>query len=320
MKKFDILTTANEAMNDIKIKGEQCAPTALVVAGVVGFVAAGVLACRATLKAPKTVEKQKIRLEALKEKKEVDILDDKQYRKELSKEYFHCTMEWVKLYAPSVIIAGLSAGMIFESNGMMKKRNASLAAAYATLDGAFKKYRKNVVDKYGKEEDQRLMTGAKEETIEVEETDPETGKVKKKKVKANVLDPNDIENWQSYARIMGDFPQDSIHHCKAFCTADPDMSFNTTQAELAQNYMNDRLVANGAVTLNELYEELGFKRTKAGYKVGWVYNSEKGDSYIDLRINPNYYYRDNDGYMHRGVLIDPNVQGYILDDAPYEEI
>lgn len=318
--KLNIGKTLDELSKNVKHGATENAPIIFVVAGVTGLVAAGILASVKSAKAPKLAEEQQIRIEEIKAKKEDEVIDEKEYKKEISKAYGKCAWEWFKMYAPSVVLAGLSAGMIFESNSIMKKRNASLAAAYTTLQSAFDAYRKRVVEKYGKDEDQRLMTGAHEETIVKEVIDEETGKKKKVKEQINVLDPNDIENWQSYARIMGDMPKDSIHYCAGYCAADPDMSFNETQCIMAQNYMNDRLIANGWVTLNELYEELGFKKTKAGQNVGWVYNTENGDCYIDLRINNNFWYKDCDGNLCRGLLIDPNVQGYILDKVPCEEI
>lgn len=321
--KFDLAKTFTDISADVKNATEKHAPEALVIAGVVGLIGAGVLACRATLKAPKLVEKSQIRLETVKAKKEDELIDEKQYKKELLKAYAGVTLDWVKLYAPSVIIAGLSAGMIFESNDILKKRNASLAAAYTTLDGAFKTYRKNVVDKYGKEEDLRMLTGAKEETITEEEIDPETGKVKKVKKKVNVIDPNDIENWNGYARIFGKFPIGSVHYNRTFCESDKTNFYNISHLEAVQQYLNDVLHINKIVTLNDVYDELRFDRTKAGQMVGWVLG-EKGDGYIDLRINENFAYREvdpetGDVNIVRGILIDPNCS-YIFDSETLKEI
>ena len=320
MAKNSLSTIAGETFNELKLSAEKNAPTILIVSGVAGMVAAGVLACFATKKLSSKMDIHQEKIEEIKEKKEDELITEKEYKKEITKEYAKMAWSVTKLYGPSVILAGLSAGIIFESNDIMRKRNASLAAAYTTIDSAFKAYRKRVVDKYGEEEDIRMMTGAKEETIEEEVVDPETGKKKKVKKKVNVIDPNDVENWNSYARIMGKFPQESIHYCTGFCPADPDMSFNETQISMANNYLTDRLVTNGYLTLNEVYEELGFKRTKAGQQVGWIYNSKKGDNYIDFRLNTNFWYKDCDGKLARGILIDPNVQGYILDEIPADEI
>ncbi len=49
--------------------------------------------------------------------------------------------------------------------------------------------------------------------------------------------------------------------------------------------MNDLLRAKKIVYLNDAYGELGFKPSKAGAIVGWVYDKDgmEGDNYIRIR-------------------------------------
>ena len=84
-----------------------------------------------------------------------------------------------------------------------------------------------------------------------------------------------------------------------------------------QNFMNDKLRANGHVFLNEVYKELGFEDTKAGQVVGWIYDPENpnGDNYIDFGIYDPKDEKARDfvnGY-ERVILLDFNVDGPILD-------
>ncbi len=77
-----------------------------------------------------------------------------------------------------------------------------------------------------------------------------------------------------------------------------------------QNWFNERLYATGAVFLNEVYEELGFPKTKAGQAVGWL---TKGKGGIDGRISFGnsldlLAYHDGDP-----ILLDFNVDGVIWD-------
>lgn len=305
-----ITDTIAELASKTARNAQEHSPEILVVSGVVGLLAAGILACKATTKAPEKIEKAKEKIEEVKESHEVELIDDQEYKKEITKSYMKLAAECIKLYAGPVIIATLSAAAIFESNSILKKRNASLAAAYASLDGAFKFYRKNVKEKYGEEEDQRMLTGAKEETI-TEEVVDENGKKKKQKKNVNVVDPYGLGN--SYAMIFGDFPYDHPMHSDTYCASDIGDNYNLSHLMAVQNYLNDKLRADGMLTLNDLRDELGFRRTKQGQMVGWVRDSAKGDGYIDLRINDNFYYRNDEGELVKGILIDPNVEGYILD-------
>ena len=78
-----------------------------------------------------------------------------------------------------------------------------------------------------------------------------------------------------------------------------------------ERHANDMLKAYGYLTLNRVYELLGFDGTKAGMVVGWIYDpkSPAGDNFVEFDIredtstdesNPRY-------------LIDFNVDGVIYD-------
>ena len=49
----------------------------------------------------------------------------------------------VKLYAPAVIVSGLSIACMIQSHNILKKRNVALAAAFATVTQSFSRYRKS---------------------------------------------------------------------------------------------------------------------------------------------------------------------------------
>lgn len=84
-----------------------------------------------------------------------------------------------------------------------------------------------------------------------------------------------------------------------------------------QIYCNDLLKMKGHLFLNEVYDILGFPRTKAGAVVGWVYNEENpiGDNFVDFGLFDTNDERNSDfinGYRNTAIL-DFNVDGYILD-------
>ena len=80
------------------------------------------------------------------------------------------------------------------------------------------------------------------------------------------------------------------------------LMFLKGQQELA----NLKLRTQRYLLLNEVYEMLGMKPTKAGAVVGWLYDEKNptGDNYVDFGIQD---------IVDQQILLDFNVDGYILD-------
>ena len=90
--------------------------------------------------------------------------------------------------------------------------------------------------------------------------------------------------------------------------------YNMALLKTKQQYCNDLLRIKGQLFLNDVYDTLGFPRTKAGQMVGWVYDEKNpiGDNFVDFDI---YNERNADfinGYTSSCIL-DFNVDGNILD-------
>lgn len=124
----------------------------------------------------------------------------------------------------------------------------------------------------------------------------------------NIPEKKDLENSPSeYARYFDE--------TSALWTKSPEFNLNLLKSQ--QNYMNDKLRAKGYLFLNEAYEMLGMPKTKVGQVVGWIYDEQNpiGDNYVDLGL---YDIKDEvnvefiNGNINK-VLINPNVDGYILD-------
>ena len=76
-------------------------------------------------------------------------------------------------------------------------------------------------------------------------------------------------------------------------------------------------VDRGHLFLNELREMLGLGKTQAGNVVGWIYDEKNpvGDNYVDFGIFDQDDERKRafvNGW-ERSILIDPNVDGNILE-------
>lgn len=231
------------------LKLKKHSPEILVVGGVVGLVTSGVMACKATTKLSAILDDSKEQIELFDKVaanpemvKEEYTVEDAEKDKKIVK--VQTAVKVAKLYAPSIAVGVVSIGAIFASNNIMRKRNVALGAAYATVDRAFKDYRNRVVDRFGEELDKELRYNLK--TKEVKETvEDENGK--KKTVKKNIK-YMDSPMPSEFAVIYDD-------GCAGWTKDPEDNKFFLIQQ---QRYANERLKRRGYLSLNEVYELLGF--------------------------------------------------------------
>lgn len=315
--KLDIKNTVTRAIGKTTLKVKKHSPELLLIAGVTGVVVSAVMACKATTKLDATLEQANEEIAAVNQKNEwgkVLVVDDngdeeiveytnEDYRKELAIVYIQNGIKLVKLYGPAVTLGVSSIGCILASNNIIRKRNLALSAAYHVVDNGFKEYRGRVVERFGEELDRELKYNIKTKEVErvvVNEDGTETTVTETVKVG----DPN---YQSSYARFFDEY-------CKGW-TKDPEM--NLYFLRQVQNYCNEKLKAQGYLFLNDVYEELGIRKTKAGQCVGWVYDPKYpvGDNFIDFGIYDLYNEEKRsfvNGY-EPSILLDFNVDGEILD-------
>jgi len=269
-------------------------PHVLFGVGVVGMVGTTVLACRATLKMDTVLDEAKGKLETAKTLEHPDY-SEKDRGRDTSLIYFQTSVKIVKLYAPAVIVGGLSIAALTSSHRILTRRNAALTVAYSALDRGFREYRARVVEKYGEEEDRNLRYGSRQVQIE-----DENGK---KKMVTRV----DIDNDPSiYARFFDSY--------STSWSKEPE--YNLIFLKCQQNYANDLLRSRGHVFLNEVYDMLGIPRSKAGAVVGWLLSPNgETDNFVnfgvfDGRDGPA---RDFVNGLEGAILLDFNVDGVIYD-------
>lgn len=288
-----------------KLQVKKYSPEILMVVGIAGTVVATITACKQTLKVRDVLDEKDDTVNKIHEclEQERDDYSQEDANKDLTITYAQTGLKLAKLYAPSIIIGGLSISSIIAGQRILKKRNIAIAAAYAVVDKSFKKYRANVVEKFGEEVDNQLRYNIKVEEIETKDG---KGKAKKELVET-VEGTNDDREYSDYARF---FDAGSEHFAK-------DPEYNLMYLRRQQDYANDLLKIRGHVFLNEVYDLLDIPRTKAGQVVGWIYdpeNNKEGDNYIDFGI-----YKDNVAHrrfvngMEYNILLDFNVDGVIYD-------
>ena len=297
--------TLRKSFKKAQLTVRKHSPEILMVAGVIGTVAGAVMACKETLELGDVLDEckqEKMDLEeqyAMCEEYSEDALKKDQVKLTIKQ-----AAKIVKLYAPSVIMEVTSIGVIFASNDIMRKRNASMAAAYATLNSMYKRYRQNVIESYGEEVDKDMRFGVKHE--KVTEIDEDGNKVK---IDARIVD---LDNT---ALAISDYSRFFQMGCKGFDASSG--RYNLLYLKGIQAMFNNKLIADGYVMLNDVYRELGFDTIPEGWSIGWVYDEENpiGDNYIDFGL---YEARNKNQRAVNDwepvILMDFNVDGNLYED------
>jgi len=268
-------------------------PEILTVVGVVGVIAAAVVASKATLRLEPVVDKLTESVDLAKRNKAESLegaYSDKEYVRDMGAAYTRAVLDLSKLYGPAVTLGLTSITCIVGAHGIMRKRNVALVAAYKAVEQSFAEYRKRVTEDYGQEKDLEYRVGVRKE----EEVDEKSGK----KVSKKVIDPNGIS---VYARFFDEF---NVNWEK-------EAEYNLFFLRSQQNYANDLLKARGHIFLNEVYDMVGIERSGSGAVVGWVL-SKDGDNFVDFGI----YDFNNTNFVNGNesvILLDFNVDGLVYD-------
>lgn len=264
------------------------APTILTAAGTAGFIGTTILASKATLKVEETVAEETALLVKVHEAHEAGKLEDKDALHDKVILYTRMTTKLAKLYAPALILGAASIVSLATGHGIMLKRNASLAAAYAAVDQAFKTYKKKVESKFGKDAVIDALVSTAEEDLTKNELTMEAIAAVDGVSPYGVIFDETNNNW----------------------SADEDLSMLHLKCQ--QQYANDILQTRGHIFLNEVYKMLGFPHTPAGAVTGWVKGN--GDDFVDFNIfEGTFEGEDGKGRTVTKWALDFNVDGVMYD-------
>ena len=306
MKNFELMNLVTRNINRVGFQLKKHSPEILIVVGIVGAVTSAVMACKATTKVNDILNDAKSQVDKVHKVLEDEAISPEMYseedgKKDLAIIYAKTGLNFVKLYGPAVLLGAVSIASILASNNILHKRNIALAAAYTAVDTGFKEYRGRLIERFGKELDKELKYNIKSETVQETVIDEKGNEQTVDKV-IEVANPN---IYSDYARCFDD-------GCKGW-TKDPEL--NLVFLKQMQQYANDKLRAKGHLFLNEVYDMLGFPRSRAGQIVGWIYDEKNkvGDNFVDFGIydatkQPN---RDFVNGYERVIWLDFNVDGPI---------
>ena len=281
---MNVINTISSLARKTKFNLKAKSPEILIATGVVGIVTGTVLACRATLKAKDILEEHKKVIDEINEVKEqadagnVEDYSEQDYKKDITTQYIQTGIKLTKEFALPVVLISGGIGTCFASNGILKKRYASVSAAYTAVNGAFSNYRKNVVESLGSEADQQFRFGLQPKKIEDTVTD-ENGKDKKIK---KLVD-----------EVTGSLDDFSTFFDESCYEWDRNADYNFSFLIGIENILNQQLIRDGYLFVSDVYDAIGVNPEtipsnilKASRVAGWIYDTEMpiGIKQVDLGV------------------------------------
>lgn len=203
-------------------------PTVLSILSIAGLTATVVTAVRETPKAVKILEERK-----LEKGEELTV-------KETVKAAWKC-------YIPAVAIGAGTVACILGANALNRKTQASLASAYALVSNAYGKYKGKVVELYGKEAHDKIVSSIAAE------------KSNAMPITAGSFVKNSCLDFEEHEEEM------------LFYDVFSGRYFTSTMSKVlqAEYHLNRNYVLAGGVDINQFYDFLGISRVDGGDTIGW---------------------------------------------------
>ena len=296
IQKFSNKVTASAGLKMLKVKKHS--PAIMFGTGIIGVVSTVVLASRATLKLEEVQNHTKSELARIDAGlvEHADVYSEEDAKKDRAVVGVKTAVNVVKLYAPAIIVGTASIALLTGAHVTLSRRNASLTAAYVAVDQAFRKFENRVREKYGDDEVRELKYGV--ETYEVY---------------------SETKEGEPVVETVKKAANGAYLYAKLFDRTNPNWNktpeYNLFFLRAQQNYANDQLQQRGFLLLNDVYDALGFDRTKEGMIVGWTVNGP--DGYVDFGIWADDKMEAFHDFMtgrEDTLLLDFNVQGTIYND------
>ena len=257
---------------------KQASPEILIGFGILSGIAAIFTACSKMKETEAIQEDFHEEVEIVKEEEEPGT---KEYNIGIVKAGAKLFGRYLKTFWLPILLEILAIIAIWYSHGIMVKRNANLVSAAIVLTQQLEKYRDRVREKVGEEVENDLFYGVTNRKVDEIIGKDEKGKDKKIKVMEKVI-TNGAEG--PFDRVF----DRNNHNYKG--QPGPDMIFIQGIQRAFNDIIKDRATktSNGWVTINEVYNQLGFPSVEEGFQWGWIYSNHDPKymgTYIDFGIN-----------------------------------
>lgn len=301
--KTTLTNTFGKTIGTVKAKS----PEIILAASICGVVATVVTACVVTKDAEPVIEEHKKDLADLKEKFEKNEISKANKDRLTTVIYVKTGLKIVKIYRKPIIygtasIAGIVLSHKIQTNRIntLKKENVALAGTLTATEKAFKKYRDGVIDRFGKEIDEQLRYGIRQEEFEETKTD-ENGNTKTVKQTLNIANKDNAGS--PYVRYITE-----SHPLWQLCGGDE--QYLIAQLRMKQSMWNDTLKSRPErfVGINEVYTDLKFQPVSDFMVSGWEYvpSDTTIDQYVEFDVR-EVVLPDEYGEFHRAYAVDFNA-------------
>lgn len=278
----------------VKVLMSNHGPTIMTVVGVVGITGAGVLACKATIKAKDIKIDMDMNVEAIRES---GYSDENQFKADIRREYISAGRQLLQCYGPALFVGAVSIGSILYGHNMLNRRNLVLAGAYKLATTDFDAYRSRVAERLGEDMERSICYNM--QTIEVNDMDDP-----KKSYTVEYV-PEDMAGNETTIRSVF-FDESSI-----YWEEDPEKNKEFLLA--LQKRAQEKYDRDGYLFLSWIYKNLDVQETYASNICGWVkgYTSDT----IDFGIYDVYSAASRRfvNGLEPVILLNFNDGGYIAD-------
>ena len=280
---------------------EKNMPAILGWVGAVGSVTATVWACKQTLNLPDIMEENDDEMIEI-ENSDVDEKTKSQMKRGL---FIRTTCKIVKNYWKPAVVEIVSIAASGKAIYIYKERTVEAATVAAGAIQGFREYRDRVKDRWGEAAEKEVYYGMKKGEVEETITD-EKGKEKTVKKKVNVVDPN----------ISGEYFRRYLTRKNQKIWHGGDRLYIENDLNMAQNVLTDKLHADSfnTLTINEVFEYLGFDKCREGMTYGWLYDYNNPDRQNNVTITWEEVYIPGDrGTLEKAYALDFNIDGNIYE-------
>lgn len=198
----------------------------------------------------------------------------------------------VALYIP-ITVGALSVGSILMAHNIQRKRILTLTGALAAQQAQNLYFENKYRKKHGDKEFEEFMIPT--EQIKREEKD---SKGKKKEVIEDVKKEVDS--------TIGEWYSESSEY------ASDDHGYNMAYIDSVSEKLQTRLFQRGNLLLNEVREELGFERVRAGALLGWTTSDN-----FDIRKAVTTLGDETIGELREQIYVSWSTPKYIYDDIDF---